>query len=288
MNRFGSHLLTTSNTFLGTFGPALILRAASFPKISLHHLHHSSPRSSNLKAMTNLPTQILTQQQAPQGHLGLPSGGHQNIAVPQPVPINIAHALPLMPARVHSSAPKFNSSFPRELRWFFQDLENWFDTAQVTDSALCKEHAVRYVELDTSNFWKTIPEWSTGMYQSWKDALLRVYPGNQVAELWSISDLDKLKGETLCVSIRSLNDFTQYFTTFYTILNYLITQNHYSEMEQSRDFPRGMQQELWLPILDLLCHDNRAQHHNLPFSLRQMFDAGNKILLRHDSGNPRV
>jgi hypothetical protein len=70
----------------------------------------------------------------------------------------------------------------------------------------------------------------------------------------------------------------QYFTTFYTISNYLITQNCYSEMEQSRDFPWGMQQELWLPILDLLCHDNRAQHHDLPFSLRQMFDAGNKIL----------
>jgi hypothetical protein len=49
-------------------------------------------------------------------------------------------------------------------------------------------------------------------------------------------------------------------------------------MEQSRDFPRGMQQELWLPILDLLCHDNRAQHRDLPFSLRQMFDAGNEIL----------
>jgi hypothetical protein len=129
-----------------------------------------------------------------------------------------------------------------------------------------------------SDFWKTIPKWSTGTYQSWKDALLRVYPGNQVAKLWSISDLDKLKGETLHVGIRSLDDFTWYFTTFYTISNYLITQNHYSETEQSRDFPRVMQQELWSPILDLLHRDNRAQHRNLPFSLRQMFDTGNEIL----------
>jgi hypothetical protein len=94
MNHFGSHPLTASNTFLGTFGPPLILRAASFPEISLHHSHHSSPQSSNLKAMMNLPTQILTQQQVPQGHLGPLSGRHQNIAVPQPIPINIAHAPP--------------------------------------------------------------------------------------------------------------------------------------------------------------------------------------------------
>jgi hypothetical protein len=116
MNHFGSHLLTASDAFLGTFGPPPILRAASFPKISLHHLHHSSPQCGNLKAMTNLLTQILTQQQVPQGHLGPPSGRHQNITVPQPIPINIAHAPPPMPTCGHSSAPKFNSSFPHELR----------------------------------------------------------------------------------------------------------------------------------------------------------------------------
>jgi hypothetical protein len=118
----------------------------------------------------------------------------------------------------------------------------------------------------------------TGMYHTWKDALLRVYPGNQVAELWLISDLDKLKGKTLCVGIQSLDDFVQYFTTFYTISNYLISQNCCSKMEQSRDFLRGMQQELWLPILDLLHCDNRAQYHDIPFSLQQTFDAENKIL----------
>jgi hypothetical protein len=110
MNHLSSHLLTASEAFLGTFGPPPVLRAASFPEISLHHLYHSLPQSGNLKAMMNPPTQILTQQQVPQVQLGLTSGRHQNIAAPQPVPINIAHALPLIPTCGHLSTPKFNSS----------------------------------------------------------------------------------------------------------------------------------------------------------------------------------
>ena len=113
--------------------------------------------------MSTPQVQVLTQQQMPSG----PSATGVT-----PIPINIAHALPPMPARGHSSAPKFNASFPRELQRFFSDLENWFTIAQVTDSGLRKQHAVQYVKLDTSDFWKTIPEWTTGTYDMWKDALL--------------------------------------------------------------------------------------------------------------------
>jgi hypothetical protein len=50
-----------------------------------------------------------------------------------------------MPARGHSSAPKFTPNVPRELQHYFQELEMLFAPAQVINNTEKKKHTCHYI-----------------------------------------------------------------------------------------------------------------------------------------------
>jgi hypothetical protein len=68
-----------------------------------------------------------------------------------------------MPARSHSTAPKFDPTKPRELRRFFDKLELLFAACNVTDSDLMKKHACIYVDIDSAELWESLPQNATGV-----------------------------------------------------------------------------------------------------------------------------
>jgi len=56
--------------------------------------------------------------------------------------------------------PKFSEDQPRELRRFFKELAKLFGPANITTKADKKAQTVRYVEVDTADMWKSLPEYS--------------------------------------------------------------------------------------------------------------------------------
>jgi hypothetical protein len=154
-----------------------------------------------------------------------------------------------MPARGHSTAPKFDPTQPRELRRYFNELEILFLECNITDSAIMKKHACRYVDIDTSELWESIPEYEPAVsFNNFRIAVHKLYPGSEDDRKWSISDMDKLVGEQLRVGIFNSNDLGLYFRSFYNITKYLSTKGRISEAEIARAFVRGFQPGLWSKI----------------------------------------
>ena len=53
-----------------------------------------------------------------------------------------------MPAARHHTAPKFSAEQPRELKHYFEELENLMSQAGITADAEKKKQAVRYLDVD--------------------------------------------------------------------------------------------------------------------------------------------
>jgi hypothetical protein len=154
-----------------------------------------------------------------------------------------------MPARGHSTAPKFDPTQPRELRRYFNELELLFGAANIAANDIRKKHACRYVDIDTSELWESLPEYGPGSnFDDFRIAVHKLYPGSEDDRKWSISDMDKLVGEQLRIGIYDASDLGLYYRAFYNITQFLRTKNRISEAEQSRAFVRGFQPGLWTRI----------------------------------------
>jgi hypothetical protein len=76
---------------------------------------------------------------------------------------NVAQAVAAVrqiPSHRHHTVPKFSEDQPRELRRFFKELAKLFGPANITTKADKKAQTVRYVEVDTADMWKSLPEYS--------------------------------------------------------------------------------------------------------------------------------
>ncbi|KAF8222312.1 hypothetical protein L208DRAFT_1323377 [Tricholoma matsutake] len=154
-----------------------------------------------------------------------------------------------MPARGHLTAPKFDSAHPHELHRFFDELEILFRECTVTDIALMKKHACRYLDIDSSELWESLPEFAPGTdFDTFRLAVHALYPGSDDNCKWSFSDMDKLISEQLRIGIHSSTDLGTYFRSFYNITQYLRSKNRISETKQSRAFIHGFELGLWARI----------------------------------------
>jgi hypothetical protein len=68
-----------------------------------------------------------------------------------------------MPARGHSTAPKFDPTKPHELHRFFDKLKLLFGVCNVTDLDLMKKHACIYIDIDSAELWESLPQHTTGV-----------------------------------------------------------------------------------------------------------------------------
>jgi hypothetical protein len=148
-------------------------------------------------------------------------------------PIAPTFAAPTMPARGHSTAPKFSPTQPRELRRYFEELEVLFARCQVTNDIERKKHACRYLDIDTSNFWQSINKYAIATtYESWKTAIYKLYPGSEDNRRWTMNNMDKLVGERIRLGIQTIEELASYYRSFHTITSHLINQNRISSSEQ--------------------------------------------------------
>jgi hypothetical protein len=85
-----------------------------------------------------------------------------------------------MPGRGDHSTPKFDPKQPRELRCYFTDLDFTFDCTSITNKAGKKKHACHYVDVDTSELWETLVEYTdvAKSYEDFMKAVHALYPGS--------------------------------------------------------------------------------------------------------------
>src|SRR5277367_6102562 len=89
---------------------------------------------------------------------------------------DLAMATPIpMPTRNECTAPKFDTSRPRELPRFFEDLEDLMTRAQIALDTDKKKQAVRYTDFETEQIWKAVPEFkdNTKTYDDFNKAIMQ-------------------------------------------------------------------------------------------------------------------
>ena len=159
-----------------------------------------------------------------------------------------------MPSYQHHTVPKISEDQPHELRRFFEELANLFGPANITVEADKKAQTICYVEVDTADMWKSLPEYSDpgSSYEDWKKKVVSLYPGANEENRWTLADMDKLIREHARMGIYTIGDFWAYYCAYYTISAFLVQKNRMSQAEQSRLFIKGLSTDLWHKIFTRL------------------------------------
>lgn len=196
-----------------------------------------------------------------------------------------APAVHSMPSRGQRSAPTFNPAQPRELERYFTDLETQFNQSNITTDADKKKWAIQYTDIDTSDMWKSLPQYGVNQvtnqqytYDEFKAAVVALYPGANEDRKYAMPDLDILVGQTARNGIHSLNDLAQYYQRYFTISIFLVNKGHCSTIEQGRMYLHGFQPLLKNQILQRLQLKLPDHHPSDPYTLNQIQEAASFIL----------
>jgi hypothetical protein len=193
-----------------------------------------------------------------------------------------------MPVRGDRTAPRFDPKQPRELRRYFADLDFVFVRAAVTDKDEKKKHATRYVDVDTSELWETLLEFTDNQktFEEFVTAVYALYPGADEERKWSVADMDKLVGERSRLGIISLGDLGEYYRQFLAITTFLRSKSRLSTAEQSRAFVRGFPPELWRIISQRLQLKEPDHFPDDPYELSAIHEAARYVLHGTPSAPP--
>ena len=141
--------------------------------------------------------------------------------MPQQIQLQSPMATPFcMPMCNEHVAPTFDSSKPCKLPQFFEDLETLMTRTNITNHTEMKKQVLKYVNVDTKQMWKTFPEYvlAAQSYEEFKDAILDQYPDATGDFTYSIRDMDLLIGERQHIGIATMQDLSDYYLQFLTIM----------------------------------------------------------------------
>ena len=106
-----------------------------------------------------------------------------------------------MLAHGECTAPTFDKTKPRELLWFFDDLEYLIEWAAITSETEKKKQMVCYTDFDTEQVWKTFLEFKNNAttYHDFKQAILVHYLDALGDFIYSLRDMDSLISKLITV-----------------------------------------------------------------------------------------
>ena len=186
-----------------------------------------------------------------------------------------------MPLRGERVAPQFDSSKPRELGRYFESLEELFERCSgVETDELKKKKAAYYVDVETSDVFKSLPEFTrpTGAavdstYEQFKKAVLKYYPGADDDRTYMLADLTALASATLAARKYDRESLAAFDRQFHTRYNYLqlkgkIAEAHAVEIYVSA-FPQSDQPRL-ASRLEIQCPSKEVDE---PYKLDEVMKA---------------
>jgi len=119
------------------------------------------------------------------------SGGQARQPVqPQANPVVLAQNR-CMPQPGEKNAPEFDVDKPQKLHRFFERMDDWFTIDIIVRDAEKKRRLICYTDVDTEQHWKAMPEFVSGTYDEFKEAILASYPKAVEVNRGSVEALKK-------------------------------------------------------------------------------------------------
>ena len=195
--------------------------------------------------------------------------------LPNPVqPIATMSATYVMPMHNKHAAPTFDSSKPRELSSYFEELKQLIKCAAINDEQEKKQQVLCYVDFGTEQIWKTFPKFldNNKTYTNFKDVILVHDPNASGDFVYSIRDMDLLIGECQCIGISSTKDLSDYHLQFIAITTWLISKGQLGDLEQQMAYIRVFQPPLLTAIMNCLQLKYPNHHPNVPHKVEEVYD----------------
>ncbi|KAG6875083.1 hypothetical protein C0992_005282, partial [Termitomyces sp. T32_za158] len=183
-------------------------------------------------------------------------------------------------------APKWDETKPRELGQYFKELEYLLHDCGVTNHTQMKEYATRYVFYDTADIWTGLAKFSTpatalsdqapadANYETWKAAIIRLYPGTEESTKYTVSNLQKFVQDTFNNSIYTIGDLSMYYRNFTHIARWLVQNGKLYRNEECCLFQQGFPTLLWVRIASRLEVVFTDHHLEEPYDMEAVFEVG--------------
>ncbi|KAM6491251.1 hypothetical protein JOM56_013490, partial [Amanita muscaria] len=142
-----------------------------------------------------------------------------------------------LPGRHSPSAPRFDPRRPTELPVYFEELDYLFSLAAIHNDQEKKKLSRRYLAIDDSEYWETIPQYSADYsFDLFKQEIFKSYPGSLQERRFTYSDLERFISDTKRQGIASLADLLAYYRQFCHKSTDLVRRGAISSGEHSRLF----------------------------------------------------
>lgn len=89
-------------------------------------------------------------------------------------------------------APKFDSSQPKELLRFFDEMEIMFEEAGMTGHSARKNALGRYTDSVTQQQWEGLPGFETSTWEKFKEQIISNYPEAETLKMGTLRSLEKM------------------------------------------------------------------------------------------------
>jgi hypothetical protein len=165
--------------------------------------------------------------------------GSTATAVPT-VHVSITH----MPARSHSTAPRFDGN-ALNLRLYFEEVNSLSTDAGLNEEGKIR-HALHYTSREDNELWSTLPEAAAqpADYTKFRDAVVKLYPGADDERKYAESDLERLIDMQRQYGIESRAELGHYYREFRRISKFLIDKRRLSDIERNKMYMRGFDEKL--------------------------------------------
>ncbi|KAG6894767.1 hypothetical protein C0992_004782 [Termitomyces sp. T32_za158] len=196
-----------------------------------------------------------------------------------------------MPPCNHFSAPKWDETNSRELGQYFKKLEYLLRNCGVTNHTQMKQYATHYVSYDTADIWTGLAEFSAPAaalgnqalagtnYETWKAAIICLYPGAEESTKYTVSDLQKFVQDTFDNGIYTIGNLSRNFTC---IARWLVQNGKLYRNEEHCLFQQGFPMSLWVRIASRLEVVFTNHHSEEPYDVEVVFEVGKWKLHRTD------
>ncbi|KAG5348853.1 hypothetical protein C0989_007729 [Termitomyces sp. Mn162] len=126
------------------------------------------------------------------------------------------------------------------------------------------------------------------MYQEWKAAVLKLYPGADASTCYNLGDLERLVNQTFNSGLVTLGRFSDYYRDFQRIARWLLANGKLYRNKERRLFQQGIPTSLWSKIICRLEITLPDHHPEDPYEVDQVFEGAKWVLKGTDTSTTKT
>ena len=148
---------------------------------------------------------------------------------------------PKMPAKGHSTAPKFDDE-PANLESYFTELEYQFDRCRITSTYDRKVQAVHYLDAAPRRVWRGTEAYKNDKrtWEDFKDKIYKLYPGSGSEQRLNLSDILSFVDTNAHAVYPNEKELGAYYRCLLSDTTMMIQSNHMTPREQSLIYLHGL------------------------------------------------